>query len=434
MHTWNVIHETFFIEWSLREIRKKLICEDSHDFRALIVNYVIRYFVWFVFPNSVDKSLSLWEINAIYSQVLWVLSISRKERLNLVNEVDGNIFNCCNKSEYATTMLCDISHTSALVEDIICRDLKLPKWEVYYGLDLWTWSWQLLDAQDICRQRNWLEEWVNIWIDICDDHTERATALISQLSASEIRIGDLTQASIYESLPNQKVSQVTAELIGQPWVSVLLDEDPFHMTMLQLFWFFKNNLQDTQFFPEEFHMTVRHVWVELERIIWMWSNKFNWEEVFDIKDWNHQTGIGKALLAYKGNDLVAECTGIKINWEVLPLEDIWKNYEWIVTLDLECMPRRWVNQRRELISYLNSQNVEMKMWIISLILTKILKNNIDFSLYLSNDSLIDLLNTFKNSSNPESFNIKLSKVIVNNSEYILDFISFIKNIPLHLLK
>lgn len=434
MKTSPVISEESFIEWSFRQIRKKLIdCNDS-NLRSLIANYVIRFFIGFIFPNSIDKTFSLEDISKIYAQVFDLLSVSRDERLKLIESFDWEIFECCNKSEYAITMLCDIAHTSALVEEIITKKIDLQHDENYYWIDLWTGSWILLDAQDICRERNWLPEWMNIGIDICDDHIKRSQKLLSQFSNSVVKKGDLTEESTYQSLPKKPISQISAELIWQPWVSVLLWEDPFHATMQNLFLVLWGKLSNTTFFPEEFHMSVQYFWKEVNAIIWTRENWFQFEAIFDTVKWIHQTEIGKKLKQYKWDDLTIECKSIKVNWKISPLEDIWKGYEWIVTQGLEKKPRRWINQRLELEKYLNSGDMNMKIWIIWLVIDALVKEESRVDKYLRNTKLKKLINLFKRSKTRENYIKNLCTTIINNNEYLEDIINCIRIIPLHFLK
>lgn len=437
------ISEDSFIKWSLVSLRQKLCDRNTSISKADIANYVSRFLVAYIDPTTVDEELSLEDINKVFHDVMRVLSCSWVERFNLIWEIEESLVDTCNKSAYAITMLCDIAQTAWLVEEIISQQIpKNEPTETYFWLDLGTWSGILLDAQDICSQRNNFASSTNFWVDHCAHHVERAWQLALRLSKATIIKGDITRPDVFENLPNTPVHQVSLELIGQPWVNVCLPEDPFHLAVKQLFHWLGSSISNrTRFFPAEFHMDATYFWDRLLSIVGTPWNLFHSDVVLALED--KREGVEKSSDASEiispceqEVDFVLECWKINIGWNVVPLENIWEEYilDGIVIQNLEWRPRRWVNQKESIIRELASGELNFKVWIIDLIITMVYSNSLEITKYFTNSNLISLLTSFKKKELTLEDRERIINIILSTPNFLDDFILFIRRVPLHLLK
>ncbi len=430
-----IIRPDNFIEWSLRTIRSLLCSETTEISKELIVNYALRYFVAFIYPETVTQNLSLNRIEEIYSNCCKVLSLPAESQHLIKWEIDEQTIDACTKSKYATTMLFDIAQTCWLVESIIQNKIPSLAGETYYWIDLWTWSWILLDAQDICRQRNGFNNAINIWIDISISHVKRATEVLLQLWNSKIIQWDLTDSEIYKNLPQQKIHQITAELIGQPWVDVSMPEDPFHITMNKLFTILWEYIKETtSFLPEEFHMNMT-IHGELKKIlIWRPENVFFSDFILEIEKMKERNW--KLSSWVKAEDIVIECAKIKLTWNTVKLEDIWKEYylNGLVIQDLQYKPRRWVNQRKSLIDILLGTDKDLQIGITDIILENIVRNSIAYEKYFKHEESKVLIKKIKDNPHNIELRIDIWMIFLERTHLREELIRFLEKVPLNMLR
>ena len=422
---------------------RNILCDPNHTpTKQEIANYVMRFFVAYIYPGSVNRKLTHDEVEDIFNQCLEILSLPKSERRKLIWKVDDELLNACIYSEYALTMLYDIAQTCWLVEEIIHKKLTKIGDEPYFWLDLGTWSGILLDAQDICRLRNGFKNGTNIGIDRCMDHVQRATKLLLQLWNSKIVLWDLNDPKTYANLPKTPLHQVSAELIGQPWVDVSMPEDPFHSTMSQLFSQLWPQIDSsTVFFPQEFHMNITHFGKHVFTIIGTPNNVFHADLVLKIEQAKENPRAATPYMFWPRTtltikDTTIECDKVKIGGDVIPLENIGQEYStsWLVTQDLYCKPRRWINQRKVLIEMLQNTDTVLQVWLIDVLLESVIKNNIVTIEYFSNPQLVEKIESLKATPDDEDRRIALSREIVANLAFKKDIINFLRLIPLKLLK
>ncbi len=145
--------------------RENLFTEDSLE--NILLNLVTKYFYAYRHPDSVDVSVDLPAINAVreeYDSYGLLKEIAWKEGGDFVPEEGSHKF--FYEHDYHVRMLSDIAATTAIVKDIIFRELSPElKGTRYKGLDLGTGTGILLLAQYIQAQRNGYTSPQNIGID-----------------------------------------------------------------------------------------------------------------------------------------------------------------------------------------------------------------------------------------------------------------------------
>lgn len=321
-----ILRKWVFEEWvSTQEHIERLSNPENEIDPIEVANLVIKFAVdyiltWTNRSFSVEK-LNQEEVNFIIDESISTIIKNSKKAIDKIItmqvSISPEISNFTQKVLYQLKMLLDFSKTSALVLEIISRQIPYnSNW--YYWLDLWTWSGILLLAQYIQARRNWFtyDEIKNIWIEENTTAVNVWNKLAEKLWFWEIRKWDTTDDDIIKWLWLPYLSFVSNENL--PNSSDELSKEPFieNILALEKAWF---SLSESELFPKVFYS--------------------KYHEKTNIKD---DQSFQNFLKLYWNDYLIIKVPYIEIWWKKQHLADIWTEFEEYFTQKfLDNTPRRW---------------------------------------------------------------------------------------------
>ncbi len=322
----------------------------------MVINIVTKFFYAYRYPLSVDKKVSLGDIENLFWIWNFFFELTKLKKWTKTRIWDKKLFEDLNfykENEYWIWMLWDIASTSKIFSQIIKEKLEIPENSKYVWFDLGAWTWIMLLAQKIQARRNrFLEENItNVWYEIQKKQAERANLLAQILNVGWVVYWDTTKKETYDSLEDVKISFITNETIPNPWISMTWENDPFLQNFENLYKNYWDSIDEkTRMFPRNILMNFklnssdgstvldREILANRNNKYWIdWLTNFEqmmrkdpnvslWE---DRRIFNHVTPIWISL------------------WEktIVKLEDIWKDL--IESLKVRPLDKNRMKRRKD---------------------------------------------------------------------------------------
>jgi len=177
-----VVSPSLYENCSLKDTVETLKDSNMTVTDAALINLVIKYFFAYVYPETVDQTAKLHDIEQLFGQVLYFFRHTNDPVAVAGSDADARLWHFMTNHAYGLSMLGDVAATVEIVKDIINRSIDPAAFDYCYtGLDLGTGTGILLLAQYIQALRNDFRSVRNIGRDINPYSVSRAADLATSL-------------------------------------------------------------------------------------------------------------------------------------------------------------------------------------------------------------------------------------------------------------
>lgn len=318
-----------FEQWvSLEETFYRLQNNTVDITNKILTNFVTKYFVGYLYPETIDQSLQLSDIEDIMtvrdSYHHHGVKIKRLSNNSPDNNNLNKLIDDMRQHSYGLSMLTDIASTIALIKDITMKSIDKELFNDHYiGLDLGTWTGILLAAQYIQAIRNNFSKIDNIGLEINEETQKRSDSIASILNFWKVKKADITNVGTYQQLGiANTITHISNETISSESVSMNKDHDPFYQSLKALYAVLSQYItNNTQTFPEQIEIKL----IISDQDIHMVWNKDNHFKSIQLQILEEE--LKKRKILWQNQSILDYISANKISilWKLQELHKVWSN-------------------------------------------------------------------------------------------------------------